>query len=248
LRFAQMLANGGVLDGERILAPTSVTLMTSNLLPAGVPMRFLYPFAGVGYGMGVGIVLDPAHADFNGGAIGAGTHYWGGVHGTWFWVDPALRHHRHRHDPAAGRRQSDDRPALPGTRHPCDITVNHLWRADRPHPLGRTVPLPVADRCRNGLGDLQLVVQPKISVAHLLYLLGESHEVPQAASGRVNLDVDVAFAMRWFVEAGEQLLPRGLDRDYQLITANLAVARGKVHPLPTAGQSPQPDRGQPAEP
>lgn len=88
LRFAQMLANGGVLDDARVLAPTSVTLMTSNLLPAGVPMRFEQSFAGVGYGMGMGIVLDPAHADFNGGAIGAGTYYWGGVHGTWFWVDP----------------------------------------------------------------------------------------------------------------------------------------------------------------
>ena len=88
LRFAQMLANGGMLDGVRMLAPTSVTLMTSNLLPAGVPMRFLQPFAGVGYGMGVGIVLDPAQADFNGGTIGAGSYFWGGVHGTWFWVDP----------------------------------------------------------------------------------------------------------------------------------------------------------------
>ena len=88
LRFAQMLANGGELDDVRILAPTSVKLMTSNLLPEGVPMRFDQPFAGVGYGMGVGIVLDPAHADFNGGAIGAGSYYWGGVHGTWFWVDP----------------------------------------------------------------------------------------------------------------------------------------------------------------
>jgi CubicO group peptidase (beta-lactamase class C family) len=88
LRFAQMLANGGMLDEARILAPSSVALITSNLLPEGVPMRFLQPFAGVGYGMGVGIVLDPAHADFNGGAIGAGSYYWGGVHGTWFWVDP----------------------------------------------------------------------------------------------------------------------------------------------------------------
>jgi CubicO group peptidase (beta-lactamase class C family) len=88
LRFAQMLANRGSLDGARVLAPSSVQLMTSNLLPEGVPMRFLQPFAGVGYGMGVGIVLDPSHADFNGGAIGAGSYYWGGVHGTWFWVDP----------------------------------------------------------------------------------------------------------------------------------------------------------------
>jgi CubicO group peptidase (beta-lactamase class C family) len=88
LRFAQMLANGGMLDEARILAPSSVALMTRNLLPEGVPLRFLQPFTGVGYGMGVGIVLDPAHADFNGGAIGAGSYYWGGVHGTWFWVDP----------------------------------------------------------------------------------------------------------------------------------------------------------------
>jgi CubicO group peptidase (beta-lactamase class C family) len=89
LRFAQMLADGGILDSTRILAPSSVTLMTSNLLPPGVPLRFLQPFAAVGYGMGVGVVLDPAHADFNGGAIGVGSYFWGGVHGTWFWVDPA---------------------------------------------------------------------------------------------------------------------------------------------------------------
>ena len=36
LRFAQMLANGGTLDGARILAPPSVTLMTSDQLPASV--------------------------------------------------------------------------------------------------------------------------------------------------------------------------------------------------------------------
>jgi CubicO group peptidase (beta-lactamase class C family) len=89
VRFAQMLANNGTLDEARLLAPSSVRLMTSNLLPESVPLRFLQPFVGVGYGMGVGIVLDPAHADFNGGAIGAGSYYWGGVHGTWFWVDPA---------------------------------------------------------------------------------------------------------------------------------------------------------------
>jgi CubicO group peptidase (beta-lactamase class C family) len=89
MRFAQMLANGGTLDGARILAPTSVKLMSSNLLNDGVQVRFDRPFQGVGYGMNVGVVLDPAHADFNGGAIGTGTFYWGGVHGTWFWVDPA---------------------------------------------------------------------------------------------------------------------------------------------------------------
>jgi len=88
MRFAQMLGNRGTLDGVQILSPNSVKLMSSNLLPAGVPMHFLQPFEGIGYGMNVGIVLDPSHASFNGGANGAGTFYWGGVHGTWFWVDP----------------------------------------------------------------------------------------------------------------------------------------------------------------
>ena len=32
-RFAQMLANGGELDGKRILSPATVKLMTSNHLP-----------------------------------------------------------------------------------------------------------------------------------------------------------------------------------------------------------------------
>jgi CubicO group peptidase (beta-lactamase class C family) len=62
--------------------------MTTNLLPPGVPVHFTQPFACVGYGMNVGIVIEPSHAGFNGGAIGAGTFFWGGVHGTWFWVDP----------------------------------------------------------------------------------------------------------------------------------------------------------------
>jgi CubicO group peptidase (beta-lactamase class C family) len=88
IRFAQMLADGGILDGVRILSPSSVKLMTSNLLADGVHMQFLQPFEGVGYGMNLGIVLDPAHADFNGGPLSVGSFYWGGVHGTWFWVDP----------------------------------------------------------------------------------------------------------------------------------------------------------------
>jgi len=81
-------ANRGTLDGVRILSPTSVNLMTTKLLPPGVPVHFTQPFACVGYGMNVGIVIEPSHAGFNGGAIGAGTFFWGGVHGTWFWVDP----------------------------------------------------------------------------------------------------------------------------------------------------------------
>ena len=35
-RFAQMLANGGEFNGDRILAPSTVKLMTSNHVPASL--------------------------------------------------------------------------------------------------------------------------------------------------------------------------------------------------------------------
>jgi CubicO group peptidase (beta-lactamase class C family) len=78
IRFAQMLANRVTLEGVRILSPTSIKLMTNNLLPPGVPVHFTQPFACAGYGMNVGIALEPSHAGFNGGAIGAGTFFWSG--------------------------------------------------------------------------------------------------------------------------------------------------------------------------
>jgi len=83
-RFAQMLANGGELDGARILAPSTIKLMASNHLTdaqlAGEPLG-----AGVGFGLDVGVVMDPARA---GTLAGKGTYSWGGAAGTWFWVDP----------------------------------------------------------------------------------------------------------------------------------------------------------------
>jgi hypothetical protein len=68
--------------------------MTSNLLAEGVQVHFTQPFFGVGYGTNLGIALDPARGDFNGGGVGPGTFFWGGVHGTWFWVDPVKRRRR----------------------------------------------------------------------------------------------------------------------------------------------------------
>jgi CubicO group peptidase (beta-lactamase class C family) len=62
--------------------------VTSNLLAEGVQVYFTQPFFAVGYGMNLGIALDPARGDFNAGGVGPGTFFWGGVHGTWFWVDP----------------------------------------------------------------------------------------------------------------------------------------------------------------
>ncbi len=89
-RFAQMLGNGGELDGKRVLAPATVKLMTSNHLPAnlltgefGIGQHIMRP--GFGYGFNCAVVFDPAAAGL---PDGKGTFFWDGAAGTWFWVDP----------------------------------------------------------------------------------------------------------------------------------------------------------------
>jgi CubicO group peptidase (beta-lactamase class C family) len=89
-RFAQMIANKGELDGVRILAPTSVELMGTNVIPKDVLVnsngttgaRFN---EAVGFGLDFMVVKDARAAGTN---QGDGTMSWGGAAGTWFWVDP----------------------------------------------------------------------------------------------------------------------------------------------------------------
>lgn len=89
-RFAQMIGNGGVLDGVRILSPETVKLMTSNHLPAslltgewGIGQHIMRP--GFGYGYDGAVIFDPPEANL---PDGKGTYFWDGAAGTWFWVDP----------------------------------------------------------------------------------------------------------------------------------------------------------------
>jgi len=89
-RFAQMLANGGELNGQRILAPASVKLMSSNHLPPslltgefGIGAQIMRP--GFGYGYNCAVVFDPPEANL---PEGKGTFFWDGAAGTWFWIDP----------------------------------------------------------------------------------------------------------------------------------------------------------------
>jgi CubicO group peptidase (beta-lactamase class C family) len=83
LRFAQMLLNGGELNGVRILAPQTVALMSSNNLPPGTEKPDW--MQGLGYGLGVAVVEDPAQA----GNLGSpGEYGWPGVATTFFTVNP----------------------------------------------------------------------------------------------------------------------------------------------------------------
>ena len=94
-RFAQMLLNGGELDGTRLLAPRSVALMTANHLPDGtrVPPGHAdllgviapTPRMGQGFGLGFAVRTDPGLHPAPGSV---GDFGWAGAGGTIFWVDP----------------------------------------------------------------------------------------------------------------------------------------------------------------
>jgi len=94
LRFCQMLLNGGELDGVRLLAPKTIAHMASDHLPPDVAYgettrsRFgaLAPVPEMGYGFGLGFAAGMSPVP---GSVGE--FFWGGVFGTYFWIDPAER-------------------------------------------------------------------------------------------------------------------------------------------------------------
>ncbi|MEU5279169.1 serine hydrolase domain-containing protein [Streptomyces asoensis] len=92
-RFSELLRRRGELDGVRLLAPATVDLMTRNHLPGGVDLRAFGSRPahdepgndGVGFGLGVSVVIDPSRTQ---APTGLGTYGWSGVATTTFWVDP----------------------------------------------------------------------------------------------------------------------------------------------------------------
>jgi CubicO group peptidase (beta-lactamase class C family) len=83
-RFAQMLLNGGEIDGVRILSPATVDFMTKNQIPGGAERNFMTP-PWLGFGLGVSIVLDSVAV---GSPTSAGSYSWAGTASCNFWVDP----------------------------------------------------------------------------------------------------------------------------------------------------------------
>jgi CubicO group peptidase (beta-lactamase class C family) len=90
LRFAQMLANEGELDGVRYLAPPTLELMRGNhlaphLMTGGFGIGSQQMRPGLGFGYNVAVFEDPVKA---GAPIGKGSYLWDGAGGNFFWVDP----------------------------------------------------------------------------------------------------------------------------------------------------------------
>jgi len=94
LQFAQMLLNGGQLNGRRFLSPKTVELMSTDHVgelyatgcahdPYG-PCDF-YDQRGMGFGLLVDVVKDAVAAGIG---VSNGSFGWAGGNGTRFWVDP----------------------------------------------------------------------------------------------------------------------------------------------------------------
>ena len=93
LKFCQMLLNGGRANGQRFLSRKTIALMTANHLPGGADLTMLSRSlfseatnAGIGFGLGFAVNLDPAKVMLPGSV---GEYYWGGAASTAFWIDPA---------------------------------------------------------------------------------------------------------------------------------------------------------------
>ncbi len=84
-QFAQMLLNGGVLNGKRFLGPRTVELMASNHVGDMFNGKLGRPAQGMGYGLLVGIVQDSVAAGLR---VSNGSFGWDGAYGTQTWIDP----------------------------------------------------------------------------------------------------------------------------------------------------------------
>lgn len=88
LKFTQMLANGGVYDGTKLIGRKTIDLMRTNYLDEAKLQQYRSsPYhAGYGYGLGVRTLLDKAAANSN---SSIGEFGWSGMAGTWTSIDPS---------------------------------------------------------------------------------------------------------------------------------------------------------------
>ena len=96
-RFLQMFANGGQLDGVRLVSRKTIDLMTADALPPDIKMgadmfRFeaLEPSAAMGQGFGLGFAVRNVQG-VNPLPGSPNDYFWGGAYGTYFWHDPRER-------------------------------------------------------------------------------------------------------------------------------------------------------------
>jgi CubicO group peptidase (beta-lactamase class C family) len=90
LAFARMLLAGGELDGKRYLKRETVMDMRSNRLTPeqrAIPFLGMPLWAGMGFGLGLSVVMEPDKHEWM-GAASKGSFGWPGAFGTWWQADP----------------------------------------------------------------------------------------------------------------------------------------------------------------
>ena len=92
-RFGEMIRQGGRVGNDHLLSPRTIAYMRRNHLPGEIssmgPSSFAeMPMDGLGFGIGGGVVLDPARTRMAGSV---GDFGWGGMASTYFWSDPVER-------------------------------------------------------------------------------------------------------------------------------------------------------------
>lgn len=86
LRFAQMMENGGQLDGVRILGRKTVEFMSANHVNERINKGNAWlPGPGYGFGLGFATRTDVGQSEWPGSP---GEYFWAGFAGTYFWIDP----------------------------------------------------------------------------------------------------------------------------------------------------------------
>ncbi len=92
LQFAQMLLNGGSVDGHRYISRKTLDLMTANHLPGNGSIASMSKslfseaaYDGIGFGLGFATTMQASRTLMPGSD---GDFFWGGAASTFFWIDP----------------------------------------------------------------------------------------------------------------------------------------------------------------
>ena len=90
--FCSMLVNQGEFNGTRLIGRKTLELMTVNHLPNNQDLTEMSesafsetPYAGVGFGLGFSVMLDPAKSQTT---SDIGEYGWGGAASTVFFINP----------------------------------------------------------------------------------------------------------------------------------------------------------------
>ena len=94
MNFATMLLHNGEFKGQQILSKKTIDLMTSNHLEGNKDLLSSThantasetTLAGIGFGLGFQILMNPAKNQIN---SSVGEYGWGGAASTTFWIDPS---------------------------------------------------------------------------------------------------------------------------------------------------------------